>query len=147
VERAPKTEASLKDVPLDAQTAESLWAWKQLSPHLGPGDWVFASPHMKGRQPYWPGTLWSFYRKPAERQRRKSEGRTRTIAPCKSGGHDRRLHAGGRPAEARGANQFGQLVRKSGVSESNLPKRIKLDHEEKRWVDGSCLFCWRPRGI
>jgi integrase len=65
VERAPKTEASLKDVPLDAQTAESLWAWKQLSPHLGPGDWVFASPHMKGRQPYWPGTLWSSYRKPA----------------------------------------------------------------------------------
>src|SRR2546427_330213 len=30
VEGAPKTEASLKDVPLDAQTAESLWAWKHL---------------------------------------------------------------------------------------------------------------------
>ena len=33
VEGAPKTEASLKDVPLDALTAESLWAWKQRSPH------------------------------------------------------------------------------------------------------------------
>lgn len=47
VEGAPKTEASLKDVPLDAQTAESLWAWRRLSPHGGPSDWVFASPHTK----------------------------------------------------------------------------------------------------
>jgi integrase len=65
VEGAPKTEASLKDVPLDAQTAESLWAWRHLSPHAGPSDWVFASPHMKGRQPYWLGTLWRYYGKPA----------------------------------------------------------------------------------
>jgi integrase len=65
VEGAPKTEASLKDVPLDAQTAESLWAWKQSCPYPGPGDWIFASPHMKGRQPYWPGTLWRYYGKPA----------------------------------------------------------------------------------
>ena len=65
VEGAPKTEASLKDVPLDAQTAESLWAWRRLSPYPSPGDWVFASPDMKGRQPYWPGTLWRYYGKPA----------------------------------------------------------------------------------
>jgi integrase len=48
VEGAPKTEASRKDVPLDAQTAE-----------------VFASPAMKGKQPYWPGTQWRYYGKPA----------------------------------------------------------------------------------
>src|SRR5258708_19662348 len=65
VEGAPKTEASLKDVPLDAQTAESLWAWRHLSPYGSPDDWLFASPHMKGRQPYWPGTLWRYYGKPA----------------------------------------------------------------------------------
>jgi integrase len=65
VEGAPKTEASLKDVPLDAQTAESLWAWKHVSPYGNPGDWLFAFPHMKGRQPYWPGTLWRYYGKPA----------------------------------------------------------------------------------
>jgi integrase len=65
VEGAPKTEASLKDVPLDAQTAESLWAWRQRSPHQAPRDWVFASPHTKGKQPYWPGTLWRYYGKPA----------------------------------------------------------------------------------
>jgi integrase len=26
---------------------------------------VFASPHMKGKQPYWPGTLWRYYGRPA----------------------------------------------------------------------------------
>ena len=65
VEGAPKTEASQKDVPLDAQTAETLWAWKQTSPHVSPGDWVFASPHKKGKQPYWPGTLWRYHGRPA----------------------------------------------------------------------------------
>jgi integrase len=65
VEGAPKTEASLKDIPMDAQTAESLLAWRQRSPHAGLSDWVFASPHTKGRQPYWPGTLWRYYGKPA----------------------------------------------------------------------------------
>ena len=62
---APKTEASRKDVPLDAQTAESLFAWRQMCPYPGPGDWVFASPVMKRKQPYWPGTQWRYYGKPA----------------------------------------------------------------------------------
>ena len=26
---------------------------------------AIASPHMKGRQPHWPGTLWRYYGKPA----------------------------------------------------------------------------------
>jgi integrase len=65
VEGAPKTKASLKDVPLDALTAESLWAWKQRSPPGAQTDWEFASPHMKGKQPDWPGTLWRYYGKPA----------------------------------------------------------------------------------
>ena len=65
VEGAPKTEASQKDVPLDAQTAESLFVWRRTSSYPGPGDWVFASPAKKGKQPYWPGTLWRYYGKPA----------------------------------------------------------------------------------
>jgi len=65
VEGALKTEASQKDVLLDAQLAESLNLWNQRSPYTAPGDWVFASPHKKGRQPYWPGTLWRYYGKPA----------------------------------------------------------------------------------
>src|SRR5215469_186573 len=30
----------------------------------------FASPHMKGAQPYWPGTLWRYYAKPALKRAR-----------------------------------------------------------------------------
>jgi integrase len=39
----------------------------KLSPNsdTAPFDWVFASPHKKGRQPYWPGTLWRYYGRPA----------------------------------------------------------------------------------
>ena len=33
--------------------------------YTAPGDWVFASAHKKGRQPYWPGTLWRYYARPA----------------------------------------------------------------------------------
>jgi integrase len=65
VEGAPKTEASQKDVPLDAQTAESLFTWRQTCPYPAPEHWVFASPAMKGKQPYWPGTQWRYYGKPA----------------------------------------------------------------------------------
>lgn len=65
VESALKTEASQKDVPLDSRLAESLSQWRQRSPYTAPGDWVFASPHKKGTQPYWPGTLWRYHGKPA----------------------------------------------------------------------------------
>jgi integrase len=65
VEGQPKTEASRKEVPLDAQLAESLFQWKQVCEHTEPANWVFASPHMKGIQPYWPGTLWRYYGRPA----------------------------------------------------------------------------------
>ena len=61
----PKTEASQKDVPLDAQLAQSLFLWKQRSPYTTPADWVFASPHNRGKQPYWPETLWRYYGRPA----------------------------------------------------------------------------------
>lgn len=64
VEGAPKTEASKKDIPLDAQTAQSLLIWRQRCPFPLDTDWVFASPHRKGKQPYWPGPLWRLYGKP-----------------------------------------------------------------------------------
>src|SRR5215469_12928161 len=50
VEGPPKTEASRKDVPLDAALAESLLGLRGSSPYRGPTDWVFASQRMKGRQ-------------------------------------------------------------------------------------------------
>lgn len=65
IEGLPKTEASRKEVPLDAQLAESLFRWKQVCRYTDPGDWVFASPHVEGTQPYWPGKLWRHYGRPA----------------------------------------------------------------------------------
>ena len=60
-----KTEASRKPIPLDAELAEVLLNWKLRCPYPQPTDWVFASPHRKGRQPYWPGSLFRVHLKPA----------------------------------------------------------------------------------
>ena len=60
-----KTEASRKPVPLDPDLAEALWKWRMTSPYAKPDDWVFASPHTGGKQPYWPGTLYRAHLKPA----------------------------------------------------------------------------------
>ncbi len=60
-----KTEASRKAIPLDAGLAEVLLNWKLQSPYPQSGDWVFASPHRKDKQPYWPGSLFRIHLKPA----------------------------------------------------------------------------------
>ncbi|MGC1961188.1 MAG: site-specific integrase, partial [Candidatus Sulfotelmatobacter sp.] len=65
VQGAPKTEASAKDVPLDAALAESLPKLRLVGPYNRETDWVFASPTMKGKQPLWPETLWRRYGRPA----------------------------------------------------------------------------------
>src|SRR5216683_5392948 len=115
VEGAPKTEASLKDVPLDAQTAESLWAWRHLSPYGGPARHAVAVLRQAGLGTcqgdeaslvsHLPAHVWNA----PERKRRKSEGCTGVAAPRESESHDRRLHAGSRSAETRGTEQFGQI--------------------------------------
>jgi integrase len=68
VEGLPKTEASSKDVPLDAALAESLLKLKLSSPYNKEGDWVFASPRMRGKQPYWPDGLWNRYGRSAVKE-------------------------------------------------------------------------------
>src|SRR5260370_10550946 len=60
-----KTEASAKDVPLDAALAESLLKLRLSSPYNRSQDWVLPSPRMKGKQPYWPDALWKRYGRPA----------------------------------------------------------------------------------
>jgi integrase len=60
-----KTEASRKPVPLDLTLASELWTWKQDSAYGQPNDWVFASPHSRGRNPYWPDILLSRVVRPA----------------------------------------------------------------------------------
>ena len=59
-----KTEASAKPVPLDSYMAEDLLRWRRLSPYPMTGDWVFASPSMNGKQPYWPDNLMKRYIRP-----------------------------------------------------------------------------------
>jgi integrase len=44
-----KTEASKKPVPIDAELAEALWSWRLRCAYNESHDWVFASPHKKGR--------------------------------------------------------------------------------------------------
>ncbi len=60
-----KTEASRKPIPMDAEIAETLWAWRLRCAYNQPEDWLFASPHRKGQQPYWPSSLYRVYLKPA----------------------------------------------------------------------------------
>jgi integrase len=63
-----KTEASAKPVPLDSYMAEDLLRWQRMSPYPMPSDWVFASPTMKGKQPYWPDNLMKRYIRPVARR-------------------------------------------------------------------------------
>jgi integrase len=60
-----KTEASQKQIPLDPELAHELLEWRYLSPFNQQADWVFASPEMKGLQPYWPENLLRRYIRPA----------------------------------------------------------------------------------
>jgi len=63
-----KTEASRKPLPLDSDLAQSLLAWRRMSPFNQEDDWVFASPEMKGKQPYWPENLMRRHIRPAARR-------------------------------------------------------------------------------
>jgi len=60
-----KTEVSRKPIPMNAEIAEMLWRWRQEAPYNQPDDWIFASPHRAGIQPYWPGSLYRAHLKPA----------------------------------------------------------------------------------
>jgi len=60
-----KTEASRKPVPLDARVAADLWLWKESSKYQSPSDWIFASPHVGGKQPFWPDIVMQKIIRPA----------------------------------------------------------------------------------
>jgi integrase len=63
-----KTEASAKPVPMDSYMAEDLSRWRRQSPYPMETDYVFASPTMKGTQPYWPDNLMKRYIRPVARE-------------------------------------------------------------------------------
>lgn len=48
-----KTESSQKPVPIHPLVCEALVKWKEQSSYQQPEDWVFASRHSHGKQPYW----------------------------------------------------------------------------------------------
>ena len=52
-----KTETSQKPLPMAGALAKTLQDWKTQSSYNNPEDWIFASPVMRGSQPYWPGSL------------------------------------------------------------------------------------------
>jgi integrase len=60
-----KTEASRKPVVIDEHIAQVLTAWRQESVYTGPGDWVWASPQKRGKQPLWLATVMRYYIHPA----------------------------------------------------------------------------------
>jgi integrase len=52
-----KSDASKSRIPLAASVLDSLARWRRETPYAAPEDWVFASPRMKGKKPYWGNTL------------------------------------------------------------------------------------------
>src|SRR5262249_35714693 len=61
----PKTEASQKPIPMNAELAKALRLWKMKTIYNRPSDWVYASPAKKGTQPYWPKSIYRVYIKRA----------------------------------------------------------------------------------
>jgi len=53
---------------MNPEIADMLWRWRLETPYNKPGDWIFASPHKAGIQPYWPGSLFRAHVKPALRK-------------------------------------------------------------------------------
>src|SRR5262249_30720850 len=61
----PKTEASQKPIPMNAELAKALRLWKMKTIYNRPDDWVYASPARNGTQPYWPKSIYRVYVKRA----------------------------------------------------------------------------------
>jgi integrase len=63
-----KTEGSARPVPMDSYMADDLQQWRRICLYPMESDWVFASPRMMGKQPYWPDNLMKRHIKPAARR-------------------------------------------------------------------------------
>jgi integrase len=61
----PKTKASKGPVPLHSLLAEFMRCWKQKTSYSEPGDWVFPSSRLKGKQPRVGNMLVADYLRPA----------------------------------------------------------------------------------
>jgi hypothetical protein len=53
---------------MDGALANALYESSTLAPYRQPGDWVFPSPNMNGKQPYWPETPLKCFVQPAAKR-------------------------------------------------------------------------------
>jgi integrase len=60
-----KTKGSADPVPLDDSVIEELLRWRAHTPYAADEDYVFASPKMKGEQPYWMSRIMQHFIRPA----------------------------------------------------------------------------------
>jgi integrase len=60
-----KTEASRKPIPMHKALANVLNRWRGMAPYNQDGDYIFASPEMQGKQPYWPDVALEKHIQPA----------------------------------------------------------------------------------
>jgi hypothetical protein len=77
----PKTKASKDPVPLHSLLAEFMLCWRHKTRYSQPGDWVFASDRLKGKQPRVASMLVADYLRPAAAKAWNSfiaSGRTRS---------------------------------------------------------------------
>jgi integrase len=63
-----KTEASQKPVPLHSSLAQALLAWRQQTSYRKREDWLFASPHSRGKHPLWAQAIMRYHIGPATRK-------------------------------------------------------------------------------
>jgi integrase len=152
-----KTEASREPVPLDLRLSKVLRNWRLQSPYPTDEDWVFASPHSKGKLPYWPGSLYKgalgtgsqgnrnrrpfrlahvppHVRDAPQRERRRREGCARANAARKHLGHSERLCASNHANEARRAEPSCEFAARQ--------KRRKNKHRGLSDCNGRTEF-WR----
>jgi integrase len=62
-----KTEDSEAKMPLDDAMIDDLKSWRKETPYANEEDYIFASPKMKGAQPYWPESLITHIQKAAQK--------------------------------------------------------------------------------
>lgn len=63
-----KTEASEQPIPVAKAMLDALDEWWMKTKFDQPDDWIFASPVMRGQQPYWPDNPMKRYVRPAARR-------------------------------------------------------------------------------
>jgi integrase len=60
-----KTKGSADPVPLDDSVIEELLRWRAETPYAADDGYIFASPKMKGKQPYWMSRIMQHSIRPA----------------------------------------------------------------------------------